>query len=78
MAGITTRPYWTGQPYKWHVDDGEESCNVLDKPERPEQGRLGWQIDPEGNKVELREPPDRVRSTYPACPGKFPDARHVA
>jgi hypothetical protein len=24
MGGITTRLHWTDQPYKWHVNDGEE------------------------------------------------------
>jgi len=30
MQGITTRLHWTGQPYKWHVNDGEEVFVVLD------------------------------------------------
>ena len=30
MNGITTRLYWTDQPYKWHVNDGEEVFAVLD------------------------------------------------
>ena len=34
-----------------------EGCNVLDKTETSEQGKFGWVIDPEGNKVELWEPP---------------------
>ena len=34
-----------------------EGCNVVDKTERSEQGAFGWVIDPEGNKVELWEPP---------------------
>ena len=34
-----------------------EGCKVLDKTESSEQGRFGWVIDPEGNKVELWEPP---------------------
>ena len=34
-----------------------EGCNVLDKTETSEQGRFGWVIDPDGNKVELWEPP---------------------
>ena len=24
MNGITTRLHWTNEPYKWHVNDGEE------------------------------------------------------
>ena len=34
-----------------------EGCDVLDRTEHSEQGRFGWVIDPEGNKVELWEPP---------------------
>lgn len=34
-----------------------EGCNVVDRTERSEQGAFGWVIDPEGNKVELWEPP---------------------
>lgn len=30
MSGITTRLHWTDQPYKWHVNDGEEVFVVLD------------------------------------------------
>lgn len=30
MHGITTRLHWTDQPYKWHVNDGEEVFVVLD------------------------------------------------
>jgi len=35
----------------------EEGCNVLDKLDESEFGKFGWVIDPEGNKVELWEPP---------------------
>jgi predicted enzyme related to lactoylglutathione lyase len=35
----------------------KEGCNVLDKTEESEYGKFGWVIDPEGNKVELWEPP---------------------
>lgn len=34
-----------------------EGCNVVDKTEHSEHGKFGWVIDPEGNKVELWEPP---------------------
>ena len=34
-----------------------EGCNVIDKTETSEQGKFGWVIDPEGNKIELWEPP---------------------
>jgi mannose-6-phosphate isomerase-like protein (cupin superfamily) len=30
MSGITTRLHWTDQPYKWHINDGEEIFAVLD------------------------------------------------
>jgi predicted enzyme related to lactoylglutathione lyase len=35
----------------------EKGCNVLDKYDDSEYGKFGWVIDPEGNKVELWEPP---------------------
>jgi predicted enzyme related to lactoylglutathione lyase len=35
----------------------DEGCNVLDKFDDSEYGKFGWVIDPEGNKVELWEPP---------------------
>ena len=34
-----------------------EGCNVVERTEESEQGKFGWVIDPEGNKVELWEPP---------------------
>jgi len=34
-----------------------EGCNVLDKTEDSEYGTFAWVIDPEGNKVELWQPP---------------------
>jgi len=30
MNGVTTRIHWTNEPYKWHVNDGEEVFAVLD------------------------------------------------
>jgi mannose-6-phosphate isomerase-like protein (cupin superfamily) len=30
MSGITIRLHWTDQPYRWHVNDGEEVFAVLD------------------------------------------------
>lgn len=36
----------------------EEGCNVLDKIDDSEYGKFGWVIDPEGNKVELWQPPE--------------------
>jgi len=35
----------------------DEGCQVLDKTDHGEYGKFGWVIDPEGNKVELWEPP---------------------
>jgi predicted enzyme related to lactoylglutathione lyase len=37
----------------------KEGCNVLDKTDSSEYGKFGWVIDPEGNKVELWEPPEQ-------------------
>ncbi len=34
-----------------------EGCNVLEKIDESDFGKFGWVIDPEGNKVELWEPP---------------------
>jgi mannose-6-phosphate isomerase-like protein (cupin superfamily) len=31
MNGITTRLHWTDQPYKWHVNEGQEVFAVLDE-----------------------------------------------
>lgn len=39
-----------------------EGCQVMEKVDESEYGKFGWVIDPEGNKVELWEPPS----------GKFP------
>ncbi len=35
----------------------EEGCEVLDKIDESEYGKFAWVIDPEGNKVELWQPP---------------------
>ena len=35
-----------------------EGCTVLDKTDESEYGKFGWVVDPEGNKVELWEPPE--------------------
>jgi predicted enzyme related to lactoylglutathione lyase len=35
----------------------DEGCQVLEQREDGEFGKFGWVIDPEGNKVELWEPP---------------------
>ncbi|MEO7431934.1 MAG: VOC family protein [Dokdonella sp.] len=34
-----------------------EGCNVLEKIDESDYGKFGWVIDPEGNKVELWQPP---------------------
>ncbi len=34
-----------------------EGCQVLDKVDESDFGKFGWVIDPEGNKVELWQPP---------------------
>lgn len=34
-----------------------EGCDVQERTEESEQGKFGWVIDPEGNKVELWQPP---------------------
>lgn len=34
-----------------------EGCKVLDKIDESEYGKFAWAIDPEGNKVELWQPP---------------------
>jgi len=35
-----------------------EGCQVLEKVEESEYGKFGWVMDPDGNKVELWQPPD--------------------
>lgn len=35
----------------------DEGCNVLEKTDDSEYGKFGWVMDPEGNKVELWQPP---------------------
>ncbi|MCP5270128.1 MAG: VOC family protein [Burkholderiaceae bacterium] len=36
----------------------EEGCSVEDKVEESEYGKFGWVMDPEGNKLELWQPPE--------------------
>jgi predicted enzyme related to lactoylglutathione lyase len=36
----------------------EEGCNVLERTDDSEFGKFGWVMDPEGNKVELWQPPE--------------------
>lgn len=35
-----------------------EGCKVEDKVDESEYGKFGWVIDPDGNKLELWEPPE--------------------
>jgi predicted enzyme related to lactoylglutathione lyase len=35
----------------------DEGCNVLEKIDESDFGKFGWVVDPEGNKVELWQPP---------------------
>lgn len=35
-----------------------EGCDVDTKVDESEYGKFGWVIDPEGNKIELWQPPD--------------------
>jgi predicted enzyme related to lactoylglutathione lyase len=35
-----------------------EGCDVVDKVDESEYGKFGWVIDPEGNKIELWQPPE--------------------
>ena len=30
MNGITVRLHWTDQPYRWHINDGQEVFAVMD------------------------------------------------
>ena len=34
-----------------------EGCQVMDKVDESEFGKFGWVVDPDGNKIELWEPP---------------------
>ena len=36
----------------------DEGCDVLEKTDDSEYGKFGWVMDPEGNKVELWQPPE--------------------
>jgi predicted enzyme related to lactoylglutathione lyase len=59
------RPSEAGFMINYRVEDLQalldalraEGCNVVEKTEESEFGRFGWVIDPDGNKVELWEPP---------------------
>jgi predicted enzyme related to lactoylglutathione lyase len=36
----------------------DEGCNVLENTDDSDHGKFGWVMDPEGNKVELWQPPE--------------------
>ncbi len=36
----------------------EEGCEVLEKVDESQYGKFGWVMDPEGNKIELWQPPE--------------------
>ena len=36
----------------------EEGCSVLEPIQESEYGKFAWVMDPEGNKVELWQPPE--------------------
>ena len=38
----------------------DEGCDVLDRTEDSEFGKFGWVMDPEGNRIELWQPPARL------------------
>ncbi|UTA68286.1 VOC family protein [Emticicia sp. 21SJ11W-3] len=38
----------------------DESVTILGGPDDTEYGKFGWILDPEGNKIELWEPPKNV------------------
>jgi predicted enzyme related to lactoylglutathione lyase len=35
----------------------DEGCEVLEQTDESEYGKFGWVMDPQGNKIELWEPP---------------------
>jgi len=38
----------------------EEGVTIVDKSEESEYGKFAWILDPEGNKIELWEPPKNI------------------
>jgi predicted enzyme related to lactoylglutathione lyase len=58
-------PSKSGFMVNYRVDDLEallkalrdEGCEVLEKTDDSEYGKFGWVMDPEGNKIELWQPP---------------------
>jgi mannose-6-phosphate isomerase-like protein (cupin superfamily) len=45
MNGITTRLHWTDQPYRWHINDGEEVFVVLDGQVRMHYRQAGQALE---------------------------------
>ncbi len=45
MNGITTRLHWTDQPYRWHINDGEEVFVVLDGQVRMHYRQDGQELE---------------------------------
>jgi predicted enzyme related to lactoylglutathione lyase len=45
-----------------------EGCAVVDRIDESEFGRFGWVVDPEGNRVELWEPPLPSRAAAGTAP----------
>ena len=64
-AGDTYAPSTASFMLNYRVDDlaallkalRAEGCDVLEKTDDSEYGKFGWVMDPEGNKVELWQPP---------------------
>lgn len=46
----------------------EEGCAVDDKTDESEFGKFGWVTDPEGNRVELWQPPPGCRAEHRPLP----------
>ena len=68
IGAADTTPFAPGQAsfmVNYRVEDlgallaalRDEGCQVLDKADDSEYGKFGWVIDPEGNKIELWQPP---------------------
>lgn len=45
-----------------------EGVDVAEKIEKSEYGKFGWVTDPEGNRIELWEPPKRYRASEEEIP----------
>ena len=61
MNGITTRLHWTNEPYKWHINEGEEVFVVLDGKvemryrENDEEKQVIGDFRPNPRKVSIRD-----------------------